>query len=338
MHNHIRYSMHPRQALVGFVTLLALLVTCGCQHQQMAAQITGFDEAVAAGAEAISAYYTGLNDQEYALYFELLEIDPQFEVGDRIKFTLVAANGDREDAFIDSPLKQPPFPMESIQARIRLLKQLTEYSRNLAALAGAESPSQFQANVSTLKDRLISLDGALRKLADKGEDKDAEKYIGPLSTIVGIVGKWSLDERRWREIRASVIEAELPINALLDGVAKDLDSYVDPVLDLAAEDRYTTAIVYYNLRRKDLTSEQRTRMLQEIRDYKVAYDAARLQKPSSVVLQLKKAHAQLVKVAKSDRAPRDVAALNAELALFKDDVDQLKSAVRAMFGGKETTK
>lgn len=144
-------------------------------------------------------------------------------------------------------------------------------------------------------------------------DREAGKFAEPLSGIIGIVDKWHLEERRWREIRKAIIEAEEPVNSVLNWVAEDLDGYVDPLLDLAVEDRYRTAIVYYNLKRKDLNIEQRTSILQQIREYKAAHDTAKLQKPSSIPAQMKKVHVALAKVAKSNRAPKDLAALKAEL-------------------------
>ena len=82
------------------------------------------------GATAIAAYYTNLNEQEYDLYFQLLELYPNCEVGDRINYGCINPKWQGGGQFFDSPLKKPPFPLESIQARIALLKELTTYSKS----------------------------------------------------------------------------------------------------------------------------------------------------------------------------------------------------------------
>lgn len=314
------------------------MFAAGCNRQETSQQITQFDDSVKIGSTAIAAYYTNLNEQEYNLYFELLEIDPDFEVGDKIKFT-ISEKGKPKDYFLDSPLKAPPFSPRVIEARINTLRELTEYSKNLAALAGDESPAKFQTNVATLKDRLISLQYTFAKLRDEtASDRTAKNYITPLSDIIGIVGKWHLEKRRWNALQKAIIEAEIPVNIVLDQIAYDLDSYVDPLLDTAADDRYTTAVAYYNLKRTSLKPQERTEILGRIRDYKSAYDTAALYKPSSIPNQMKKAHTALVKTAKSNRSPANLAALKAELELLKDDVEKLKTATQQILGRKENNQ
>lgn len=342
-HPHEKKRIQPSieyrhtKRFVRWTVLTLLVFTTGCNRQKLLQEIGEFDNAVNAGTTTIAAYYTNLNEQEYDLYFQLLELDPTYEVGDKIEYKYKDDKGREMVVSFDSPLKKPPFPLKSIQTRINTLKQLTAYSKALASLASDDSPAKFQGNIKVLNDRLISLRESFEKLQSDRNNPDltANKYLTPLGTTIGIFGKLYLQERQWSEIQKSIIAAEAPVNIILDAVAEDLDRYVDPLQDLGSEERYTTLVVYYNLQRLKLKPEERVAMLAKIREYKSAYDFTALYKPSIVPRQIKEVHMALVETAKSDGAPQDVAQLKAELDLFKDDVEQLKDAIGQLVGRKE---
>lgn len=319
--------------------LIVALLLSGCSQQQLNKQITDFDASVSTGANAIAAYYTGLNDQEMKIYLEFLAFNPQFEVGDALVIPELDAGGNPtgQNVTFDSPLKKPAFSDKQIAARIKALKELTDYSKNLAALAGADAPANFQANVTTLKERLIALRDSFRNLQNDQAQPDprAGKFLDPLTSLIGVVGKWYLNERRWSELRKSIIEAEPYVNTILDGVSEDLDSYVFPLAFTAADERYTQAILYYNKNRRTLSLAERVEALDHIRDYKVAYDAAKANRPSAVAQRMKKAHQALVKAAKQNRSPASLAELRAELEFLKDDINTLVTAVRQITGSEE---
>lgn len=322
-------KMKTRTALL---LIAACLIFTGCNRTQLKEDINTFDAAVKDGSKTIAEYYNGLNAQEYDLYFELLQIDPSFEVGDYIVYELRDEAGKvTQKVTMASPLKEPPFPQRSIDTRIRLLRELSNYSNNLAELAGSDAPKRFDDNTQTFANNLRSLKNTFENLGkDEKKDPTASRFVTPIATIIGVVGKWSLERKRWNTLRSSIIEASRPINVILDQIARDLDSYVDPLTDLAANDRYTTAIVYYNLRKKDMSADQRSKALASIRQYKEAYDTAAHYKPSTIPKRIKSVHEELVKVAKYNRTPQDLASLRGELSEFVEDVERLRNAVQTI--------
>ena len=333
----IQQGKSPRASIFVRWSVLTLLVfTTGCNRDKLLKEIDEFDRAMNTGATAIAAYYTNLNEQEYDLYFQLLELYPNCEVGDRINYGCINPEWQRGGRFFDSPLKKPPFPLESIQARITLLKELTTYSKSLVALAGDDSPAQFQGNIIALGDRLTSLEKSFQALRDNNQNPDltANQYIGPISTIIGIFGKLYLQDLQWKEIRKAIINAEDPVNTILTAVAADLDRYVDPLQDVNANARYSRLINYYNNNRLRLSPGERVEVLAKIRDFKTAYDLAVLSKPSTIPNQLKQVNLALVKTAKSNSSPQNLAQLKAELEQFKDDAEQLKNAIEQLAGIK----
>lgn len=186
---HRHSSKSSRNSILVRWSILTLLVfTTGCNRDKLLKETDEFDKAMNTGATAIAAYYTKLNEQEYDLYFQLLKLYPNCEVGDRVNYGCINPKWRQgEGEYSDSPLKKPPFPLESIQARIELLKGLTTYSKSLVALAGDDSPAQFQGNIKTLTSSLSSLKSSFQQLQNERQNPDltAKQYISPLGTIVG---------------------------------------------------------------------------------------------------------------------------------------------------------
>jgi hypothetical protein len=323
---------------MGWTVLSLLILLTGCGNREnLLKEISDFNKSVQTGTESIAAYYTNLNDQQLKLYLMLLELNPNCEVGDEIDYKCIDPNWQSQGKNVPaSPLAKLPIPLESIQARTSLLQELAAYSTSLAALAGDDSPEKFKGNITTLKDRLISLENKFQKLQDNSKDnspdsKNDQKYLTPISKIIGILGKLILQEAQWNEIRNSIKEAETPVNTVLDTVAADLDAYAYPIIVTGANERYSLLIDYYNNNRLQFTTqEKRAAFLTKILEYRTAYNLALINKPSKIPNDLKAAHISLVNIAKSDGSPKDIAELRAWLERFKDDAEQLKIAVEQL--------
>lgn len=337
--NHKQCAL-PSRSIRGMswsiFTLLLLVTGCG-SRENLLKEIVEFNKSVQAGTEAIATYYASLNEQELELYSLTLELNSNCEVGDFINYNCLNPKfqppGNRED-FFDSPLKRLPIPLESIQARVSLLKEMADYSKSLSALAGDDSAEKFQGNIKTLQTRLVALEKKFQELQKDSQITSnipnstiTERYLGPISTIIGILGKIAIQEAQWSEIRKSIIEAEQPVNTVLNSVADDLDSYAFPLLITGANERYSLLILYYNENRLQFNQEKRAVVLAKILEYKTAYDLAAINKPSKIPNNLKEAHTSLVKLAKSDGSPKDLAELRAWLEKFEEDAEQFKEAV-----------
>lgn len=334
------------KAFPGSILTILLLVTgCG-DRENLLKQISEFDRSVQTGTEAIAAYYNNINEQEVKLYTMVIALYPTCELGDEINYQCLNPNWDgRSGEFSPSPLQQPPIPLESIQARLEILKELSTYSKNLAALAGDTSAEQFQGNMLTLTARLQSLEKKFGELQKKAERSNAsnsnnpalqpdltisERYLTPIGTIIGILGKMATQQAQWSAVRQAIIKAEQPINTILTEIGKDLDAYVYPLTVTGSDQRYTLLILNYNQRRAQLKPAERIEFLNDIIKAKAAYDLAVITKPSIVPNDLLEAHSKLVQLAKSDGNPKDLAEVKAWLERFKADVEQLVIAVRQL--------
>jgi hypothetical protein len=342
------------------LTLLLLATGCSAGRESLLKEITEFNQSVQTGTDAIAAYYENLNEQETQLYIMAISLEPNCKIADQVNYDCLDPKWDPNSEenrnspdWRDSPLKQPPIPIESIQARLDILKELSEYSKSLAALAGDESAEKFQGNVITLTERLTSLEKKLIALEKKATAQPnnvndlslkpdltiSERYLTPIGKIIAILGKMAIEEAQWQNIRKAILDAEQPINIILTEIASDLDAYVYPLNITTTSDRYSSLIVYYNERRNQLKPAERTALLQEILASKKAYDQAVAIKPSKSIKTLQETHTKLVALAKSGGNPKDLAEVKAWLERFKSDVEQLATAVKQLVrsqGGQQS--
>ncbi len=274
----------------------------------------------------------------------ILELNPNCEAGDYINYNCLDPKfqppGRKEDFFV-SPLKQPSISLESLQARISLIEEIADYSRSLGTLAGDNSAEKFQGTIKTLQSRLSSLEKKFKLLGSssgKSSSVDSNistRYINPISTIIGILGKTSIQESKWSEIRKSVVEADEPIEKVLTAVMEDLDTYALPLTTVVANKRYRLLVNYYNNNRLKFNQSERASVIAKIVNYKKSYDLASINKPSIIPGDILVAHKSLVKIAKSDGSIRDVAELRAWLEKFRADAEQLRDAVDLLVKIKE---
>ncbi len=323
-----------------WTSTLALLLLNSCGNREtLFAEINDFNKSVQVGSESIATYYSSINEQELQLYLLILELNPNCEAGDYINYNCLDPKfkppGQTKDFFV-SPLKQPPIPLESIQARISLIKEIADYSKSLGALAGDNSAEKFQGTIKTLQSRLGSLEKKFKLLESTSstslsvDSNISTRYVNPITTIIAILGKVSIQESKWSEIRKSIVEAEVPIDKVLTAVAEDLDTYALPLLTSTSNKRYRILVNYYNRNLSRSSQSERAALLAKISAYKKAYDLAAINKPSRIPNDILAAHRSLIKLAKSDGSIKDIAELKAWLEKFKDDAEQLKDAVNQL--------
>jgi hypothetical protein len=336
-----------RKIGLSIFTSLLFLTSCG-NRETLLKDITKFNDSVQVGTASISAYYNSVNENELSLYWLILELNSNCKAGNQINFNCLKPdfNPDKKQGeFVDSPLKKPPIPIASIQARVNLLKEIGEYSKLIAVVAGDDSAEKFQGNIKTLTASLSSLEGRFNKLqggSDSPPDKTiSSRYLQPISTIISVLGKISIQESKWSTIRKSVVEAEVPVTEVLKAITEDLDTYIGPLLVVDAQARYALVINYYNNNGAKLDQASRVRIISRMADYKKGYDMISVNKPSKISDDLLEAHTLLVKLAKSDGSVKDISELRSWLDRFKDDAEQLKEAVNQLSknpGGKSVGK
>lgn len=300
----------------NFVLAIAgCLVISGCVSADFREPVGGFTTAMTAANASVRTYFTDMNDFERRIYLKRVLYNDDLNVA--------AASADRLPTGLT-----PVFSSASVKARLDSLSLLTVYGERLAALAGADSPARFQAGSAVLGENLGKLSTTFQKLAGAAEpDPTAAKYVGPISTIVGVFGEMILEAKREAALKRAVNEGAPAVDAVLTQLDADLKTVVDPLVETGLLQQLSDAANYYNLNRSKLTFEQRQAILSEIDDIAQRYQAALTADPSEAIDGIRDAHAALVKYANSSRKPQDLNALVAAIDTFNNRLKPIVDAI-----------
>ena len=80
----------------------------------------------------------------------------------------------------------------SIKARLDALRLVSVYARRLADLAGSDAPTKFASNADVLGSTLTGLATTFEGLGGQN-DSTAKVYVGPVASLVGLIGKVILE-------------------------------------------------------------------------------------------------------------------------------------------------
>lgn len=302
-------------------TLLALPLT-GCVTVDFKEPVANYSATMALSNATLREYYTQLNSFERAIYLDrmlYLPTEEVFEVKDKKRTGLVAQ-----------------FSPVQIQARLEAINLLTAYGERLGALAGTDAPERFNLGAQTLGTNLVGLGASFKALEASG-DSTAGNYTEAVSTVIGLLGEMYLDKKRDQALTKAVLDAEEPVNQIINALEIDVNSMIEPLRQSGMSQQLSGAVQEYNLKVVDcresekacLTLEQRQAKLKRIEALAAAYEASIINEPSDVIDGIRDAHGALVRYAKSPRKPPDLASLVAALELFNNRVRPIAEAISA---------
>lgn len=294
--------------------LVVLTASWGCATAQWAKPIGDFQESIDGSVAVIGAYYEDLNGFERRIYLESAALNPSEE----ILFT--GADGK------PTPLAGRVFSAASIRARLDALRLVSVYGRRLADLAGSEAPTQFASNADVLGATLTGLSKTFQGLA--GSDSTASAYVGPVSSLVGLIGQVVLEKRRDAAITLAIKDGDKPVTAILDQVERDLGAVVDPLRTTGEKLLLAELVNDYNTKRSTLSEDERRARIDRIAAASDAYFRALAANPAGLVAGVRDAHRAMVAYAASPRKPANLAEFAAALEVFANRVEAAAAAIR----------
>jgi hypothetical protein len=304
----------------GWAVALCLTASWGCATGQWAKPIGDFQASVDEGVAVIGAYYEDLNAFERRMYLENVYLDPKEEV------LFTDASGK------PTPLAGRVFSAASIGARLDALRLVSVYGRRLAALAGSDAPTRFASNADVLGATLTGLSKTFEGLT--GSDSSAKAYIGPVSSLIGVIGQVVLERRRDAAITLAIEQGDKPVTAILDQVEKDLGAVVDPLRATGEKLLLAELVNDYNVNRTTLSRDERRRRLDRIATASETYLMTVASNPAGLVAGLRDAHRAMVAYASSPRKPADLGEFAAALEVFANRVEAAAASVRAIRDAK----
>jgi hypothetical protein len=305
---------------VILAVLSCLIASGGCATAQWARPIGDFKESVDASVTVIGAYYEDLNAYERRIYLETALLNPNEEI------LWTDASGK------PTPLAGRVFSAVSIKARLDALRLVSTYARRLADLAGSEAPTTFASNADLLGGTLTNLSKTFEGLT--GTDSSAKAYIGPVSSLVGLIGRIVLERRRDAAITLAIEEGDKPVTTILDQLEADLGAVVEPLRATGEKLVLAELVNDYNVNRAKLSLDERRRRIDRIAAATDSYFKAVAANPASLVAGLRDAHRAMVKYASSPRQPADLGEFAAALEVFANRVEAAAAGIRAIRDAK----
>lgn len=298
--------------------LLVLFFMAACQRgSDFKTPISDFQQSTEIASAAIKTYYSALNQYERDLYLQ------ERLLNDTLRVAIKDRNGN------PTPLLIPPFDPAAIQGRVDLLQQIAVYGQQLAALAGNESPAQAKKNLAALSEDLTRL-GTRFEALSKQTDTQAGKYLGPITTLVGIISKPLLERKQAKAVMEAIREGQKPIATILNFLEQDLERFVESTRNTGQRQEVAEWVNYYNRHAGKLDLQQRQLLLDHINRTVMELELLQRSQPADVVAGLKTAHAALVKYADSRGKPTDLGSLISAVSSFQEEAKQLAEVVTTL--------
>ena len=312
------------EVLCAVSLLVVVGLVTGCVTANFTQPVASFQKSVNTSSAAIGSYFTNLNEFERQLYLDELALNPE-------KKLEATDKGGRP-----TPLLGQYFQAASMKARMDSLALLGVYGQRLADLAGSSAPQQFSDNAKALGASLTDLDKTFSQLSRATPDKTAAAYIGPVSAIIGSLGKMYLEQQRDQAISEAVNNGAPAVRTILQLLEQDLVNIVKPLQETGLEQELAERVKYYNEHRdKGMNLKGRMELLDNIHAHATAYEASLAFNPAGLIQSMRQAHDALVKYANAPRTPQNFNDLISALQTFDQnaqevakDIEQIRQATK----------
>jgi len=297
-------------------TVIVLISNTGCVTVNYKEPIASFQSSINTSGTAIGTYFSNLNAFERQVYIDGIALDANQEI-----FAEISGS--------PTPLKGQKFSASSIKARMDAITLLGVYAQRLSDLAGSNAPQQFSSSMSTLGDNLKTLDNTFSTVLPKS-DPTAANYVGPISQLIGSIGKMYLEHQQEVAIREAIDKGAPQVLSIIDLLEKDL-LIVKDAETTGTDQILATKVAYYNKQRKTMSLEARTAFLAEIQDASTANSAAIALNPSNLTQSMRQTMNALVKYADSPKTPQNFSDLMSSLQTFNQNAQEISSEVQNIF-------
>jgi hypothetical protein len=300
-----------------FVLFGSMLLT-GCLNNRYIAPVTTFSNSTTQTITTIGAFYTSRNSYEVQLYLDDVAADPNVAV------STTDAKGN------PTPLGKPVFSPASIKARLDALSLVGVYATRLYDLANTSAPSDFATASTALGTNLSKLNTTFQGLG--AGDPTANAYVGPISSLVGTIGKMYLNGKRNALVKQAIEEGGPQVNTILSQIKDDMDNIFSVEVITGDNEQLASAVVAYNKDRASLTYDQRVARLAEINTLSDAVAAATASAPSQLVGSMLAANNALLKSANAPKQDKQLtlASLNDSLNTWNSQIQTLAAQIKPL--------
>jgi hypothetical protein len=230
-------------------------------------------------------------------------------------------------------------PAKEIQVRLRALAAITNYANALAAVANANDVANLQAaadalgaNVNGLSSTIQSLSsdrGALAAGSEAGNEAAKLDISAPVSSLVKLVGTLVIEHQQREALEQAIVEANQPISKLLDLLKQDLLNLAF-VGDVAYAAKKTGLVLLYQKIRLKADPKEIPGLIDKLVQENNSIETVRALQIDTLFNDLKAAHVALITFAQSDKSPKSVSELAAQIDVFTTHVQLFEQAIASI--------
>jgi hypothetical protein len=304
----------------GLLALCFSLFVAGCANNRYISPVTTFHNSTAQTITTISGFYSSRNSYEAQMYLNDVAADPTLRV------EAVDANNK------PTPFGTPVFSPASIKARLDALALVGVYASRLYDLANTSAPDDFSTAATALGKNLTSLDTTFTNLG-AAKDPTAGAYIGPISSLVGAIGKMYLSGKRDKLVHDAIVDGGPKVNLILSQLKEDMDQIFSLEIITGANAELSTAVLAYNnADRTKWTYEQRVAKLATIKAASDAASIATASAPSQLVSSMMAANNALLQSASASKKDKQLtlASLNDALSSWTNQIQTLATQIKPL--------
>jgi hypothetical protein len=297
------------------IWVLATLWSCGCTTVLVyQSPVSEFRTAVNAANDSIRPYLAGVN-----------KLNAEANLYDKI-------NLNQPWGFEDLKTAIPP---SEIQLRLQSLSVLASYANALGAMAESKDVDSLGQAADNLRDDVNGLSATFASISQHrqknksagGADKGANLDIGsPLASLVKLFGTIAIERKERKALEQAIIAGEEPVNKLIDLLKADLQALtlVDNVSYAAME---AGMIKVYNDARSKTDPKGLLTLIDQFLGDIDKIQTLRAVQVDSLLSDMKTAHSALVTFAKSNKSPKDLGELAAQIDVFTAHVKLFQNAI-----------
>lgn len=301
-------------ASLRLLCLSLLTIQGGCVTANFSKPIASFQQSVNTSTVAIGKYFSNLNNFERQYYLETLAYN-----GHAVED--IDKNGK------PTPLLHATFSPEALKARMNSLALIGIYAHRLTEAAGSKSGTALQTNTKALGDQLNTLQDTFSALASGG-DPTAKNYEGPISALIGSIGKMYINSERDAAIREAIDKGGPAVDTILNLLQIDFQTVVKPLTQTSLGIELSDMVQYYNMNRKHQNFSQRMAALQLIEKKADAYQAAVMGQPTALIRAIRTANHALLKYAQQPNTPHSFSQFVSAMSTLQQQVNEISSEIK----------
>ncbi|CAK8722677.1 hypothetical protein KKHLCK_11945 [Candidatus Electrothrix laxa] len=292
------------------IPVAAFLLT-GCAQPDYKDPIVTFQAASTVVIENAKVTYNTVNKKERDAEIDIRvylgeDIDPEILAGEEVlggeKFIVITE--------------------DDLEARLDALKALKKHGELLYKLAISDAPDEARNAVTSLDDALLTLKGSL----GKASSDQFKAKAGAFAIIAGEVTSLTMKHKIEKALEKAILLSENDVLLLIERLKDDMLIRF-PTLKNVRMARLSKAITkaYNTALPSDL--EKRKKAVVEIKKMGDEWDASSIDPGFD---KMTEAHKKLVKYAKSQKSPQDLAELVAAMDAFADQAKIIVDAIKTI--------